>query len=229
MKDDTDLFRRALLAAILFAAACSPQPAPAPEPPPAAPPAADLPAGTYRIDRAHTTVLFRVNHIGVAFYTAGFADADATLELDPANPASARVEARVPVASLWLPTPPAGFRDELLGPNWFDAAQHPDMVFRSTRVELTSPTEARITGDLTLRGVTRPIALDATFHGGYAGHPLDPNARIGFSARGTFKRSEFGMEIGVPPPGSTMGVGDDVEVIIETEFTGPPWAGAAPP
>ena len=56
----------------------------------------------------------------------------------------------------------------------------------------------RIEGELTLRGVTRPVSLDARYNGGYAGHPMDPNARIGFSATGRLKRSEFGMKYGIP-------------------------------
>jgi polyisoprenoid-binding protein YceI len=71
--------------------------------------------------------------------------------------------------------------------------------------------------------VTRPVSLDAKFNGGYAGHPMDPHARIGFSARGSLKRSEFGIAFGVPAPGSQFGVGDDVEIIIEAEFSGPAW------
>jgi polyisoprenoid-binding protein YceI len=81
----------------------------------------------------------------------------------------------------------------------------------------------RITGDLTLHGVTKPVVLEATFNGGYAGHPMDPHARIGFSARGTFNRSDFGMVYGIPAPGTTMGVSDAVNVTIEAEFSGPPF------
>jgi polyisoprenoid-binding protein YceI len=132
--------------------------------------------------------------------------------------------ATVNIASLLLPAPPEGFVAEMLGPRWFDAAQFPTMTFRSTSVELTGANTARVIGDLTLHGVTKPVALDVTFNGGYAGHPMDPNGRIGFSARGSLRRSEFGMGYGVPPPGSTMGVGDEVEIVIETEFTGPPMA-----
>lgn len=222
--------RSIVFAAALLLAACSPPQQPNSEPPSApAPVAADIPAGTYTLDHAHSTVVFRVSHIGFSMYTAQFADIDATLELDPANPARSRVQATIPVRSLDIPPPPEGFLETLLGPQWFDAAQFPDITFRSTSVEPTGPNTARITGDLTLHGVTRPIALDATFNGGYAGHPLDPNARVGFSARGSFKRSDFGMALGVPPPGSTMGVGDDVDFAIETEFSGPPWAGATQP
>jgi polyisoprenoid-binding protein YceI len=64
--------------------------------------------------------------------------------------------------------------------------------------------------------------LDTHYNGGYAGQPMEPNARIGFSARGSFKRSDFGISYGIPAPGTTMGVGDEVQVILETEFSGPP-------
>jgi len=68
--------------------------------------------------------------------------------------------------------------------------------------------------------------LNATLNGGYAGHPMDPRARIGFSAKGVLKRSDFGVAYGIPEPGSNMGVGDNVDVIIEAEFNGPPLASA---
>ena len=87
----------------------------------------------------------------------------------------------------------------------------------------------RISGELTLHGVTKPVTLMATYNGGYAGHPYDPHARIGFSAKGTLKRSDFGVAYGIPAPGTTMGVFDDVEVIVEAEFSGPALAGAAAP
>ena len=115
---------------------------------------------------------------------------------------------------------------QLLGKEWFDAAQFPTMEYRSKRVEQTGPQSMRIYGDLTLHGVTKPVTLDATYNGGYAGHPMDPHARIGFSAHGTLKRSDFGISYGIPAPGTMMGVSDEVTVIIETEFSGPPLAAA---
>ena len=70
-----------------------------------------------------------------------------------------------------------------------------------------------------------PVTLDVTFNGGYAGMAgLDPNARVGFSAQGSLKRSDFGILTGIPPAGSTMGVGDAVTFTIETEFSGPAMA-----
>jgi polyisoprenoid-binding protein YceI len=188
----------------------------------------DAPAGDYRLDAAHADLSFRVNHIGFSMYTARFARWDATLQFDPANPEAMNVSAAIDVSSLTLPSPPAGFTEEMLGPNWFDAAQFPQMTFQSTAVEQTGPNTARLTGDLTLRGITKPVTLDVRFNGGYAGHPMDPNGRIGFSARGTLKRSDFGIAYGIPPEGSTMGVFDEVEFAIETEFTGPPLANVLP-
>ena len=71
------------------------------------------------------------------------------------------------------------------------------------------------------------MTLEARFNGGYEGMHLDPSARVGFSARGVFNRSDFGMRMGIPAPGTNMGVSDAVEVIVETEFNGPAWS--APP
>jgi polyisoprenoid-binding protein YceI len=65
------------------------------------------------------------------------------------------------------------------------------------------------------------VTLNATYNGGYSSHPFEPRPRIGFSAKGTLKRSEFGIGYGVPAPGTTFGVGDDLEIVIESEFVGP--------
>lgn len=182
------------------------------------------PAGPYTLDKSHASLVFRLSHLGFSFYTAQFARFDATLDIDPAKPEAAHVEATIDPASLDLPTPPEGFKTALLGPDWLDAGTFPTIAFRSTKVTPTGAATAKIAGELTLHGVTKPVTLDATFNGGYAGHPMDPNARIGFSATGTFKRSDFGIAYGIPAPGTTMGVGDAVEVAIEAEFTGPPLA-----
>jgi polyisoprenoid-binding protein YceI len=192
--------------------------------------APDVPAGGYQLDRAHASLIFRVDHLGFSKYTARFTRFDAALEFDPVDPAASSLVATVDARSLETDFPFAeqlDFNAQLRGEEWLDAEEHPQMTFRSTRVVLTGPSSASIDGDLTLRGVTRPMTLDATFNGGYAGHPMDPQARIGFSARGVLQRSAYGMTYGIPEPGTTMGVGDDVEVIIEAEFSGPGWQGAA--
>jgi polyisoprenoid-binding protein YceI len=144
---------------------------------------------------------------------------DGTLAFDPARPTAMHVEATIDPMSLELNAPPAGFHEQLMGKGWFEAAQFPKMTFKSTKVTLTGPHAAKVTGELTLRGVTKPVVLDVTYNGGYPPSSFDPGgARIGFSAHGVLKRSAFGINQGVPARGSTFGVGDDVEVVIETEF-----------
>jgi polyisoprenoid-binding protein YceI len=192
-------------------------------PQPAVPP---VPAGVYTTDAAHTTLVFRLNHLGFSNYTAQFTKIDATLNFDPSKPEASSIKATIDPRSLLLPTPPAGFHDALLGKDWLNAVSFPQITFQSTKVERTGKDAARITGELSLHGVKAPIVLEATYNGGYAGHPMDPHARIGFSAHGVFKRSAFGMGYGIPAPGTTMGVSDAVEVSVETEMSGPPLAGA---
>lgn len=195
---------------------------------PITPVATEAAAGAYELDPSHASLIFRANHLGFAHYTARFVTWDADLQLDPANPAAAQVTAVIDLRSLDADNPPAGFLDMLLGPDWLAAGANPEMTFRSTRVEMTGPDTARITGNLTFRGTTQPVTLDAKFNGGYAGHPLDPRSRIGFSARGVLNRSAFGMTIGLPEPGTTIGVFDAIEFIIEAEFQGPPYTPPAP-
>jgi polyisoprenoid-binding protein YceI len=187
--------------------------------------AADIPAGVYKLDKAHASLIFRVNHMGFSNYTARFTRFDATLQLDPAKPTAAKLDATVDATSLEtdFPTPEVlDFNAQLRGKDWLDAGTFPQMTYRSTKIEQTGKNTAKITGDLTLRGATRPVVLNAVFNGGYPGMEQDPNARIGFSVTGTLNRSDFGISYGIPPPGSRMGVSDAVEIIIEAEFTGPP-------
>lgn len=227
--------RLIVLAAVsaLAVAACSKpgekaMPPPGVEPPkegPAdAPLKVDIPAGEYKLDPLHSTLIVKLDHLGFSYYTAQFTDFDIDLTLDPAKPSAAAINVSIDPKSLSLPNPPAGFKNDLLGPDWLDAARWSRVTYRSTSILMAGPDSALITGDLTLHGVTKPVVLQAKFNGGYAGHPMDPNARAGFSATGAFKRSDFGISAGIPAPGSKMGVGDEVQVIIEAEFTGPPLA-----
>lgn len=186
--------------------------------------AADLPAGAYKIDKYHSTLFFRADHLGFSHYTASFADFDAELALDPTNPAAASLSVTVDVNSLHLNAlPPEGFRETLLGSDWLNAAQFPQITYQSTGIEMTGERTAEVTGNLTFLGKTSPVVLKVTFNGGYPGLPVyDPQARIGFSATGSLSRSDFGLSYGLPPEGSNLGVADKVEIVIETEFSGPP-------
>lgn len=189
----------------------------------AAPDEITVPAGAYTLDKSHASLVFQVNHIGFSNYTGLFSDFDAALQFDPQAPETMSVEAVIDVSSLVIPAPPEGFRETLMGPDWFKAADHPQMTFRSTKVTQTGPRTATVEGELTMLGATAPVTLEAEFIGGYPGYPpYDPNARIGFSAHGTLARSDFGFTQGLPPEGTTMGVGDLVSFEFDGEFSGPP-------
>ena len=215
-----------LLLAVGLAACSQPVTNTAPPKAPAAvvaeAPKTTAPAGDYELDHDHTSIDFRVNHIGLSQYTARFADASGRLKFDPANPAAQAIEVTIPVASLKTDYkgPPALDFDKEVQTKFVGGAQNPQITFRSTKVDVTGPATARVTGDLTLNGVTRPIVIDARFNGGYAKGEMDPTAaRIGFSGKTSFKRSDFGLKDGLPAPGTNMGVFDEVAVDIETEFT----------
>jgi polyisoprenoid-binding protein YceI len=193
----------------------------------AAPPAIPVtaPAGQYHIDKSHASIQLRVSHLGFSTYTTRFSRFDAELTFDPSNIPASKVVATIDAASLELDAAPAVCFDIVKGPQMLDTAKFPKIVFRSQKVRMTGAKSMEIAGTLDLHGVTRPVALTATFNGGYAGMPtMDPQARIGFSAHGSFKRSDFGITFGVPAPGTTMGVGDLIDFSIEAEFTGPPLA-----
>ncbi len=183
-----------------------------------------IPAGTYRLDPAHSSLFFRVDHLGMSRYTARFTSLDATLEIDPEAPGDAVLTATVDPLSIdtAYPFDDLDFDALLTGPDWLDAASHPMITFTSTRVALNGAHSAEVEGELGLAGITLPVLLEVTFNSGYAGHVYDPGgSRIGFSAEGILQRSAFGLDFGLPPPGSTIGVGDRVEFFIEAEFTRP--------
>lgn len=190
---------------------------------PPAPPPARPPAGEYQLDKAHASLVLRANHMGFSTYTTRFSRFDAQLTFDPSNIAASTVVTTIEAASFEMDAAPQMCLDIMKGPQMLDTAKFPQIVFRSQKVRLTGAKSMQITGTLTLHGVTRPMVLEATYNGGYAGVPnMDPHARVGFSAHGAFKRSDFGISFGIPAPGTSMGVGDAIDFSIEAEFTGPP-------
>jgi polyisoprenoid-binding protein YceI len=189
-------------------------PAPSPAPPP---------AGEYHLDKAHASLVLRASHMGFSTYTTRFSRFDAQLTFDPGNIAASTVVTTIESASFEMDAAPQMCLDIMKGPQMLDTAKFPQIVFRSQKVRMTGARSMEISGTLTLHGVTRPMVLEATYNGGYAGMPnMDPHARVGFSAHGAFKRSDFGISFGVPAPGTSMGVGDAIDFSIEAEFTGPP-------
>ncbi|MEI4471021.1 YceI family protein [Frigidibacter sp. MR17.24] len=191
--------------------------------------AQEVQAGRFALDPAHASLLFRVNHLGFSYFTAQFTAISADLDFDPAQPEAMRLTARVDPASVETNIRSDDFDMNAIiaGPDFLDAPQFSDITFETTRVRQVAPDRAAVTGALTLHGVTKPITLRVTYNGGYPPQAFDPGgARIGFSARGTLYRSDFGIGFGIPAPGTTLGVGDAVEIVIEAEFTNPDASGA---
>ncbi len=182
------------------------------------------PPGTYRMDPAHTRLWFTVDHLGFSRYMALFTRVEAEVQFDPVNPAAMQVSATVDLTSLETHNddPAYDFNAIVSGPDYLNAPAHPLAMFTSTRVDITGEKTATVTGDLTLNAVTQPVTLAATYNGGWGHMPLDPGgARAGFSLEGTLLRSDFGIVNGIPAPGTTMGVSDEVRIFIETELMNP--------
>lgn len=192
------------ISSALMLAACASLIAPNVESEPAA-----LKEGGYALDPRHASLTFKINHGGYSQFVGRFERFDAALDFEAADVSASRVEAEIEIASLDIAND--DFAETLTGPNWFDAASFPAASFRSTLIEKTGDKTGRMTGDLTLRGVTAPVTLDVTFNGG-ANDILRTGYVVGFSARGVFSRKTFGIDRfeGI--------VGDDVAIEIEAEF-----------
>ena len=170
---------------------------------------AALKSGEYELDNYHTAVTFKINHLGFSNYVGRFEVANAALNFDAENPTAAELEAIVEIASLDVANDE--FAKTLIGPAWFSAAEFPEAIFRSTNIDVTGETSGVVTGDLTLKGVTKPVSLNVSFNGG-DNDPLRGGYAIGFSASGTFNRSDFGVSRFLGP------VSDEVTIDIEAEF-----------
>lgn len=210
-------------AAALTLAACNP---PAEQTP--APTEAQLPvnvsSGDYTLDANHSTVTVRARRFGISDYTLRFNRLSGTLQFNAEDPTQSSVQAAVDVTS--LDTPYTGDRDfdsELQNSSWLDSAGFPQATFTSTGVESTGANTAQVTGNLTLRGVSHPITFDVTYYGSHSPHPVGMQlSSIGFSARGTLQRSQFGVnEMQPSSAGAEDGVSDDVEIIIDALFSRP--------
>lgn len=202
----------ALLASVPLVAAQT-DPAPITEAPGAAD-ATRVSGGTYQADPEHTLVEWRVDHLGFTPYFGLFGSITGTLQLDPAKPEAAKVDVTIPVAK--VTTASEGLTAHLLRPAEGDGKPDffgptpADARFVSTRVEKTGPDSARVTGDFTFNGVTKPVTLDARFYG--AG-TMRGQENVGFEATGSIMRSEFGLGTSIPL------VSDKVDLEIAAAFT----------
>ena len=174
---------------------------------PGAPVAARVTAGNYKVDTNHTQVVWTLNHMGFTPLSGDFAASGGSLELDPARPEAAKVTVNFTMGTMTTLVP--AFTTHLLSADLLNVAKYPTASFTSTAVTVNG-TNAKITGNLTLLGVTKPVTLDARFYGA-GDNPRSKKLNIGFSAKTSIKRSEFGIMYGPT-------VGDEVELEIYAAF-----------
>ena len=166
-------------------------------------------AGAYDVEPLHTRVLFSVSHLGFTTWYGEFTNVSGSLNLDPKKPAASALEIHIPVGT--VSTTNAKLDGELKSDVWLDAGQFPEIVFKSTKVSETGKDAAKVTGDLTFHGVTKPVTLAVKFNGAGT-NPLDKKYTAGFEVSGKIKRSDFGVKTYVPL------IGDDVDLIISAGF-----------
>ncbi len=185
-----------------------------PTSPPGSKDASKVLAGTYAVDPGHSLIAWEVTHFGFSPYHGLITGVSGTLKIDPANLAASSVEVTIPIKAA---APFAGVASgnakldaHLATPDFFDAEKFPTASFKSTRVRVKGD-EAKIEGNLTIRGVTKPVVLDAEFVG--AGiNPFVKKPTVGFKAETTIKRSDFGINYGIPL------VTDEVKLDIAAAF-----------
>jgi polyisoprenoid-binding protein YceI len=166
------------------------------------------------IDPDHAVARFSVRHFMIANVEGIFSKMTGLIEFDPPDLGGLSVEAEIEVKSL---TTGHGERDEhLLSADYFDAARYPKIIFRSANVEPTRGNRGKVTGDLTIRGIPRPVALDFEYFGPVKS-PFSGKSCVGFSATGKVNREAYGMTLSHPMEGGGLVVGKDVQIHIEIE------------
>jgi polyisoprenoid-binding protein YceI len=177
---------------------------------------------SWMIDSAHTEANFTVRHMMISNVRGQFQKVSGAVEFDETNPANTRVDVQIEVTSI-------NTREEkrdahLKSPDFFDAEKYPYLTFKSKRVEVQDATHARLIGDLTIRDVTKEVALDVEYNGSAKSPWGTTNA--GFSAKTTIKRKEWGLNWNVALETGGWLVGDDVHIALELEIVQQPEATA---
>ena len=171
----------------------------------------------WAFDPYHTQVEFAAKHLGMMTVRGHFADVTASGNIYPDNPEASSVEVVVQTAS--IRTHNEKRDSDLRTSNFLDAETYPTMTFKSTRIEATGQDRFSLTGDLTIKGTTKPVTLAVVKYGEFT----DPNMghRIGYSAEGQINRKDFGMTFNMMMDGRWI-VSDEVQIMIEGEFVEQP-------
>jgi polyisoprenoid-binding protein YceI len=170
-------------------------------------------ATNWKIDKTHSNVDFKVKHLMISTVRGHFRDFDATVELDEANPENSRVAATIDVASIDTNVPD---RDaHLRSDDFFNAEKFPKITFESTKLERHGETEFSLTGNLTIRDVTREVVIDGEFEG----RLIDPwnNDRAAFSAQTEISRKDFNVRWNQALETGGVAVSDKVKISIYVE------------
>lgn len=162
----------------------------------------------YQIDPTHTATVFSWSHFGFSTPSANFSNIQGTINVDNEKPANSSVNVTIPLSS--LNTNVAALDEHLKKAEFFDAINYPNITFKSTKVESLGNNQYKITGNLTVKDVTKPVVLDAVMNK-QGEHPMTKLQSIGFNATTSFDRSAFGVGAYVP------NVGDKITVNITTE------------
>lgn len=184
----------------------------------AAPAMAQAPTGTYAVDKTHASVTWKGLHQGLSWYVARFTNFDITVDFNEADVSKSKVTATIDPRSIetdYQKVRPANrtddFNNELAtGERFFNAGKFPQITFKSTAISKTGDKTGKMTGDLTFLGVTKPVTLDVTYVGNRADQRTQKH-KIGFSATGTLKKTDFGMASGGP-------VADDIKIEVNAEL-----------
>lgn len=167
-----------------------------------------VPDGTYSVDPQHGYILFSYSHFGLSNPQVGFNKFDATLDLDAENPENSKIDVTIDANSIDSRVPV--FDDHLRGEDFFQTDQYPSISFVATSIESQGDSKYTITGDLTMKGVTKPITLDASIVATM--HPFREIPVVGVSASGQLMRSEWNLGAYAPS------VSDEVTLSIEVEM-----------
>jgi polyisoprenoid-binding protein YceI len=166
----------------------------------------------YQIDPTHTATVFSWSHFGFSTPSANFSNIQGTINVDNEKPANSSVNVTIPLSS--LNTNVAALDEHLKKAEFFDAINYPNITFKSTKVESLGNNQYKITGNLTVKDITKPVVLDAVMNK-QGEHPMTKLQSIGFNATTSFDRSAFGVGAYVP------NVGDKITVNITTEASVP--------
>jgi polyisoprenoid-binding protein YceI len=162
----------------------------------------------YIFDPAHTQIFFSVNHLGFSHPQGRFNKFSGGFTFDLAHPEKSKIDVTVDANSIDMAS--EDWNRAMKGDNFFDVKKFPSLTFKSTKIETTGKDTGKVTGDLTILGVTKPVTLDVTYNKSGV-HPYNKNYVAGFSAKAKINRADFGMTWGLP------GIGEEVNVDIQVE------------